>query len=120
MPEVVRQDLCVSQQPAIRYILTEELATLKLIGSIVRGLMAGALVTTFINSARSFSQTWIQHLSLRIVLFCHGYIPWNYARFLDYAVELGFLQRVGNGYRFGHKRLQEYFAAQGDRCLPEA
>lgn len=52
----------------------------------------------------------IQHFSLRLVLYFSGKIPWNYARFLDYATERGILQRVGGGYRFIHKYLQEHFA----------
>ncbi len=39
-------------------------------------------------------------------------MPWNYARFLDYAAEeLNFLQKVGGGYMFVHRYLLEYFAA---------
>jgi len=39
-----------------------------------------------------------------------GYIPWNYARFLDYATEHIFLQKVGGGYIFIHRMLMEHFA----------
>ncbi len=52
----------------------------------------------------------IKHFSLRVVLWFSGYIPWNYARFLDYATNRLFLQRVGGGYRFIHRLLQEHFA----------
>lgn len=48
----------------------------------------------------------IQHFTLRLILWCNGYIPWNYARFLDYATERRFLQRVGGRYQFIHKLLQ--------------
>ena len=54
--------------------------------------------------------TCIQHLSLRLILYHNGTIPWNYARFLNYCTELLFLQRVGGRYRFIHKLLQEHFA----------
>jgi hypothetical protein len=54
--------------------------------------------------------TCIQHLSLRLILYHNGNIPWNYARFLNYSTELLFLQRVGGRYRFIHKLLQEHFA----------
>jgi DNA polymerase III delta prime subunit len=53
----------------------------------------------------------IKHLSLRTILWCHRYIPWNYARFLDYCTERLLLQRVGGRYRFIHKLFQEHFAA---------
>ncbi len=52
----------------------------------------------------------IQHFTLRLILYFNGYIPWNYARFLDYCTERLFLQRVGGRYRFIHKLLQDHFA----------
>jgi DNA polymerase III delta prime subunit len=52
----------------------------------------------------------IKHLSLRLVLWQSGTIPWNYARFLNYCTERLLLQRIGGRYRFMHKLLQEYFA----------
>ncbi|NET54878.1 MAG: protein kinase [Symploca sp. SIO2E6] len=54
----------------------------------------------------------LQHLNLRLVLYCHGHIPWNYARFLDYTTRLIFLQKVGGGYIFIHRLLLEHFASQ--------
>ena len=54
--------------------------------------------------------TCIRHLSLRLILFWNHYIPWNYARFLDYATQLIFLQKVGGGYIFIHRLLLEHFA----------
>jgi hypothetical protein len=52
----------------------------------------------------------IQHFTLRLILYMGGYIPWNYARFLDYATECNFLQKVGGGYIFIHHLLLEHFA----------
>ncbi|AVH68418.1 NACHT domain-containing protein [Nostoc sp. 'Peltigera membranacea cyanobiont' N6] len=52
----------------------------------------------------------IQHFALRLILYFSGYIPWNYARFLDYCIERMFLQRVGGRYLFIHKLLQDHFA----------
>jgi len=52
----------------------------------------------------------IQHFTLRLILYCNNYIPWNYARFLDYATEHIFLQKVGGGYIFIHRLLLEHFA----------
>ncbi|GAB4189840.1 MAG: hypothetical protein Fur006_31470 [Coleofasciculaceae cyanobacterium] len=56
----------------------------------------------------------IQHFILRVVLWWNGYIPWNYARFLDYATERIFLQKVGGGYIFIHRLLLEHFAQMGE------
>ncbi|BAZ83630.1 NACHT domain-containing NTPase [Sphaerospermopsis kisseleviana CS-549] len=58
----------------------------------------------------SGGQGGMQHFTLRLVLYFNGYIPWNYARFLDYCTERLFLQRVGGRYRFIHKLLQDHFA----------
>ncbi|WP_347566441.1 NACHT domain-containing protein [Scytonema sp. UIC 10036] len=52
----------------------------------------------------------VKHLILRVILYFNGYIPWNYARFLDYATERIFLQKVGGGYIFIHRLLIEHFA----------
>lgn len=52
----------------------------------------------------------IQHFTLRLILYCNGFIPWNYTRFLDYATERIFLQKVGGGYIFIHRLLLEHFA----------
>jgi hypothetical protein len=53
----------------------------------------------------------LQHLTLRFILHRNGYIPWNLIRFLDYATERIFLRKVGGGYIFIHRLLQEYFAS---------
>ncbi|MDJ0573856.1 MAG: hypothetical protein QNJ65_01650 [Xenococcaceae cyanobacterium MO_234.B1] len=52
----------------------------------------------------------IQHFTLRVILWWRGYIPWNYARFLNYATERIFLRKVGGGYIFIHRMLLEHFA----------
>lgn len=52
----------------------------------------------------------LRHLTLRLVLWSQGKISWNYARFLDSAVEDIFLQRAGGTYFFVHRMLLEHFA----------
>jgi hypothetical protein len=66
------------------------------------GLIFGMIVT---------GQDRISPFILRFILYPNGYIPWNYARFLDYATDRLFLQRVGGGYRFMHDLLRQHFAA---------
>jgi eukaryotic-like serine/threonine-protein kinase len=56
----------------------------------------------------------IQHYTLRLILLIQGQTPANYARFLDYAVDRIFLQKVGGGYRFIHRLLLEHFAEMGE------
>ncbi|MGB5593188.1 MAG: hypothetical protein WBM62_04020, partial [Crocosphaera sp.] len=58
------------------------------------------------------SQAVLQHFSLRLVLTMNNYTPWNYARFLDYCTEQLLLQRVGGGYRFIHRLLQEHLISE--------
>jgi hypothetical protein len=56
----------------------------------------------------------IQHYVLRLLLLIQEHTPANYARFLDYAVDRIFLQKVGGGYRFIHRLLLEHFAEMGE------
>jgi len=51
-----------------------------------------------------------KHFLLRLILWSQGYIPWNYARFLDYSTEILFMQKLGGGYIFVHRMLMEHFA----------
>lgn len=73
------------------------------------GLVVG-LLGALING-QSLGLICIQHFTLRLLLWWKGYIPWNYARFLDYATERIFLQKVGGGYIFIHRLLLEHFAS---------
>lgn len=67
------------------------------------------IVFGFIGSL-SVSNAWMQHFILRIILWCSGDIPWNYAKFLNYATDRLFLQVVGNRYRFIHELLKKHFS----------
>jgi uncharacterized caspase-like protein len=80
-----------------------------LICVLIVGLMVG-LSTSLIGGDNS-GLVCIQHLILRLILWQRGCIPWNYARFLDYASERIFLQKVGGGYIFIHRLLLEHFAS---------
>ena len=53
----------------------------------------------------------LKHYILRLMLYITGQIPGKYARFLNHASRLNFLQRVGGGYIFIHRLLLEHFAA---------
>ncbi|MDY6941103.1 MAG: protein kinase [Cyanobacteriota bacterium] len=57
----------------------------------------------------------VKHLILRSILTCSGATPWHYARFLDYATDRIFLQKVGGGYIFIHRLLLEHFAAMNPK-----
>ncbi|WP_392477081.1 NACHT domain-containing protein [Nostoc sp. C110] len=80
------------------------------LSGLIIGLTFGLLVGLLSGLFSSGGKTCIQHLCLRLILYFNGYIPWNYARFLDYCTERLFLQRVGGRYRFIHRLLQDHFA----------
>ena len=85
-------------------------------GWLMIGLMGGlslrliGLTFGLIDRVVNGGKDCIQHFSLRLVLYRNKYIPWNYARFLDYAADRIFLQKVGGGYIFIHRMLMEHFA----------
>jgi hypothetical protein len=49
---------------------------------------------------------------------CASAVPWDHVRFLEYATDRVFLRRVGGGYAFVHRPLQEHFA-DPDTATPE-
>lgn len=76
---------------------------------LVVGLIFG-LIGVFIFGLLNGGTTCIQHFNLRQILHRKGRIPWNYARFLDYASERLLMKKVGGGYIFYHRMLMEHFA----------
>ena len=52
----------------------------------------------------------VQHYTLRIILIRNGFLPWALISFLEYAVDLIFLRRIGGSYIFIHRTLMEHFA----------
>ncbi|MDZ7968285.1 MAG: tetratricopeptide repeat protein [Nostoc sp. DedSLP03] len=50
------------------------------------------------------------HFLVRLSLYCTNSIPWDYARFLNYATERLLLQRAGGRYRFMHDLLRQSLA----------
>jgi hypothetical protein len=69
--------------------------------SIAMGGLAGAV----------FGGTYlIKHYALRFVLSQFNVLPWRLFSFLDSAVKLIFLRRVGGNYIFVHRLLMEHFA----------
>lgn len=54
--------------------------------------------------------TVLKHYLVRLFLWCRGHMPLRYGRLLEHAAQLGLLRRVGGGYTFIHRLLQEHFA----------
>ncbi|HEY4387587.1 MAG TPA: hypothetical protein VGN34_24280, partial [Ktedonobacteraceae bacterium] len=80
---------------------------------LIYGISDGMLVAAFFWLV-SGGIACIQHVLLRVMLWTHGFIPWNYAHFLDRAVDLALLYKLGGGYIFFHRLLQEYFETLDD------
>lgn len=57
----------------------------------------------------------VKYATLRLLLQGSGSIPKNYRAFLDYAARRVFLRKVGDGYIFMHRSLQEYFASMNNK-----
>ncbi len=51
----------------------------------------------------------LRHLTIRAILSYTGHIPWRYVHFLDFTVNHILLRRVGGGYIFRHRLLQQHF-----------
>lgn len=79
------------------------------IGGLTRGLILGLIGGPF-AALKYGGSACIQHFSLRYMLHQKGRIPWNYARFLDFASARLLMKKVGGGYVFFHRMLLEHFA----------
>lgn len=51
----------------------------------------------------------LKYLILRTLFYFTGHISATYSRFLEFAVELNLLHKVGGGFIFMHRLLQDYF-----------
>lgn len=50
----------------------------------------------------------LYHWALRAILAHRGYTPYRYQRFLNHAENRILLRRIGNGFAFPHRLLQEH------------
>lgn len=73
------------------------------------GLIAAILIIPIWSDS---GEPVLKHFSLRLVLTAYGYTPWNLAQVLNYSTHRLILQRVGGGYRFIHRLLQDHLAKQ--------
>jgi hypothetical protein len=83
-------------------------------GGLIYGL-SGGLSVGLLFGLIGGGDVVMKHYILRLVLWWHGYLPWSYARFLDYTAELIFLRKVGGGYIFVHRLVLEHFAALDEK-----
>lgn len=73
------------------------------------GLFTGILYGMFAGTLHGFSDL-LKHVVLRFLLWMGQRTPPNYAHFLDCAADCILLRKIGGGYTFRHRLLQEYFA----------
>ena len=85
---------------------------LGLLGGLVFGVVFGLTVCLVFGGYACLS-----HCALRLVLWRTDALPLDSVRFLDYSTERVFLRKVGAGYIFVHRLLQEYFAALENRSV---
>lgn len=106
---------------------------LGVVGVLLGGLLGGGATAVSAGTTLAAQAAWIgllsglllgglffgglaclQHVILRLLLTYKRVIPWNYARFLDYAAERLFLHKIVGSYIFIHPMLLEYFASLED------
>ena len=78
--------------------------------NIASGLYTGIMLGLFAGVIHGFNDVG-KHGVVRLLLWREGRAPLNYIRLLDCAADCALLQRVGGGYTFRHRLLQDYFAA---------
>ena len=83
--------------------------------SLFGGLTAGSIIGLIAGLIAGGGKASFQHLTLRFILYFNNFIPWNYARFLDYASERLLMKKVGGGYVFYHRMLMEHFAQRDSK-----
>lgn len=94
----------------IKIILAKTLIVLGITGDLIRVMLGYLLLITVRQTIDPVLRIWAQHVSVRVILYRHSCSPWNYAQFLHHATDLGLLERVGRGYRFTDRSVQDQFA----------
>ncbi|MCB0211159.1 MAG: NACHT domain-containing protein [Anaerolineae bacterium] len=86
-----------------------------LVGRLVGGLIFG-LIFGLVGGLHYGGIFLFQHYLRLYQLNKRTLLPFKLIPFLDQATELIFLQRIGGSYRFIHRSVQEYFAAQWEEA----
>jgi hypothetical protein len=84
------------------------------LGGLVGGLFAG-LCSGWVIGLLKGGYACLGHLVLRALLVRSDLVPWKTVAFLNYAADRIFLRKVGGGYIFIHRLLQDYFAELWER-----
>ncbi len=76
-----------------------------------RALITGLLLALFAMPLFGLSNV-SKHYLIRLLLWYKKRIPWRFVQFLDYSAGLVLLLKVGGGYIYMHRMLQDYFVDQ--------
>jgi hypothetical protein len=79
-------------------------------GDLVQAVLLLGVPIGVIHALAFGGYACIAHAAMRLVLRRSNALPLDLVPFLEYATERVFLRRVGGGYVFVHRLLQEYFA----------
>ena len=77
--------------------------------NLASGLYTGIMLGVFAGTVHGFNDLF-KHSIVRLLLWRKRQTPLNYQHLLDYAANCVLLQRVGGGYTFRHRLLQDHFA----------
>ncbi|MCP4362704.1 MAG: hypothetical protein GY796_32265 [Chloroflexi bacterium] len=105
------EGIWIAGQNGIKAALLLSIPTALLVGitiNLISGILTGILYGTLAGIVHGFNDV-LKHLVIRLLLV-EGNVPIRYIRLLDYAADAILLQKVGGGYTFRHRLLQEYFA----------
>ncbi len=75
------------------------------------GLIGGLLIALFSGTLYG-GRNVANHFYLRLLFWLQHRLPWQYTRFLDETADRIILRKVGGGYIFIHRFLQDYFTTQ--------
>jgi hypothetical protein len=79
--------------------------------NIPSGIYTGLMIGLAAGTAHGFNDL-VKHITLRFLLWRENGVPLNYAKLLDAAADAMLLQKVGGGYTFRHRLLQEHFTSE--------
>jgi eukaryotic-like serine/threonine-protein kinase len=82
--------------------------------ALLLGILSGLIALALFGGS-----TVAKHFLLRLMLWRLGCVPWRLSDFLDHAAGLVLLRKVGGGYVFIHRQMQEHLADRGDGPAPD-
>jgi DNA polymerase III delta prime subunit len=100
----------VAAAVAAAEVAAEGAAVFRAVAAAVGGAILGVVVDAGVCV--------FQHYLLRLLLWRSGRFPYNITPFLDWTAQRALVQRVGGGWRFVHRTLQERFAERYDARYP--